>query len=518
VKYEVLTVSVITAFGCLLLAFIVLILKKKEKTPEIRTLGLLFGANAFYCLGYALELLTVSVGDKLLFNHIQYIGLPFIGPIWLLMCLQFCNKWRRTSWKYMLLLFLVPVITMALNFTHAENGLFYSSYRIIYTNGISAMVFTKGIWYYVEIINRSLLLATSAWLYAREMSGIKGMRKKQARYLLILSIIGLVLTAWSMMTPTTAFIDISCILLSIPFALISVTIFKHELFNLVPQAYSMLFDVLDQPILILSDKKTVIKANPEAKRVFARSLGGNRQPKLEDLFDGEERLDETGKLLYLYTPKNYLQYFSIKMIELDSLQNKNGDGYLAVLTDTTSHVEKIRSLKTLADGDPLTGLYNRRHFFAVSGEMLITAALSHKPVSLLIFDIDHFKNINDTFGHQAGDSVLRSISDSISHQLRSNDILARFGGDEFVLMLGTANISEAETVAQRICTTVRETKYTFEGTRIPITLSVGIGEGRASEFRNIDELMSLADKALYDAKTTGRNKVCINTQCPPERH
>ena len=512
-KVEVLCVSILLIFGSLLLTFIVLILRRKIKTPELRTLGFLFGANAFYCFGYALEMLVNSVGDKLFFNHAQYLGLPFIAPIWLVMCLQFCRRWGKSSWKHVLPLFLMAAVTLFLNFTHPLNGLYYASFRIAQAGDMSALVFTKGLWYYVESLARIAALAASLWLYAKELKRSDGLRKKQTAFLLLLSIIGLMLSASAMLMATTAVIDIVCILLSIPFVLISVMLYKHELFNLIPQAYSRLFDVLDQPILILSESWMVVKANPEAQRVFADSLKGKKPPLLPELFDGEEASDEPDSCLYRQIHNGRPRYFSVKLISLNTKKTGSGKGYLAVMADTTAQVEKIRSLRTLANGDPLTGLYNRRHFFAVSNEKLAEAKTLGYPVSLLIFDIDHFKDINDGCGHQAGDSVLRSVSGSISCQLRSGDVLARFGGDEFVLMLAAANTEDAEAVAQRICATVRSTEYLYDGRRIFVSISVGIGGGASSRFRDIDELMLLADRALYDAKSTGRDKVCVNALC-----
>jgi diguanylate cyclase (GGDEF)-like protein len=512
-KMEILYVSILLIFGSLLLMFIFLILRRKIKTPELKIMGLLFAANAFYCFGYAFEMLANTMGDKLFFNHVQYLGLPFIAPLWLLMCLQFCRRWHKSSWKFVLPLLLVAVVTLVLNFTHTLNGLYYTSFMITQAGDISALVFTKGVWYYIETSARMTALSASLYLYAKELKRSDGLRKKQAAFLLLLSIIGLMLSASSVLASTTAVIDVACVLLSVPFVLILVTIYKHELFYLIPQAYSRLFDVLDQPILILSESWAVVKANPEAQRVFADSFKNKKPPLLPELFDGQEESDEPDRCLYRQARNGHLRYFSVKLISLDTKSTESGKGYLAVMADTTVQVEKIRSLRTLANGDPLTGLYNRRHFFATSNDKLSEAKTLGYPVSLLIFDIDHFKDINDACGHQAGDSVLRSVAGSISYQLRSGDVLARFGGDEFVLMLTAANTEDAESVAQRICAIVRNTEYLYDGRRIPVSISVGIGGGASSRFRDIDELMLLADKALYDAKSTGRDKVCVNAQC-----
>ena len=518
-KLDVLFVSILIVFGSSILALIGLVLRKKvKKTPEIRVLGFLMWVNVLYIIGYALELSASSLELKLIFNHVQYFGLPFIAPLWLMLCQGFRSKQKRTNRIVTILLFLLPVTTLVMNLTHTSNGLYYSSYDVVSWGGFDVVVFTKGLWYYAENFYKTGLLAVSVGLYANTFVRSSGIRKKQAAYLLMLSVIGFLLSVSSVISPTTVTIDFICILLSISMILIAVSLYKYELFGLMPLAYSRLFDVLDQPILILSEHGTVVRANAEAVRVFA-DIDAKRQTMLSELFDSDgdaPSAAEAGTRGCKKTMNGQTRYYAVNMISLDPESPDNTRGYLAVLTDTTSHVEQVRSLENLAAGDPLTGLYNRRHFFATSGQIFDTAKASGLPVSLVVFDIDNFKAINDGFGHQAGDYVLRSVSEAISHQLRSNDMLARFGGDEFILMLGSADTDTALSVADRICSAVRNGEYMFDGKRIELTLSAGIGGGCTTLFKDMDELMALADNALYDAKSSGRNRVCVSKQCEKE--
>lgn len=515
-KLDVLFVSILIMIGSLILVLIGLILRKKPKTSEIGVLGFLLGVNALYIIGYALELAASSPELKLIFNHVQYIGLPFIAPLWLIMCRQFCRKQSGPLKKTTVILFLLPVVTLVLNLTHTVNGLYYSDYRMVSWGGFDAVVFTKGLWYFVETGYKTALLAVTVWLYARALSQSSGVRKKQSATLLALSIIGVLLSAASVFSATTATIDFFCILLSSSFVLIAVILFKYELFGLIPLAYSRLFDVLDQPVLILSETRTVVRANAEAAKVFALNTDVKRQPRLDELFESnaeEGNSDDDDTRYFRKSVDGQPRYFAVNLISLDPESSVNIKGFLAVLTDMTSHIEQIKTLESLAAGDPLTGLYNRRHFFTASEKILSEAKASGHSVSLVVFDIDHFKNINDAYGHQAGDYVLRTVSEAIGHQLRKNDVLARFGGDEFVLMLGSADSAMALTVANRICSAVRDREYTFDGRPISLTLSAGIGGGDAAIFSDLDELLSLADSALYDAKSIGRNRVCVSKQC-----
>lgn len=171
---------------------------------------------------------------------------------------------------------------------------------------------------------------------------------------------------------------------------------------------------------------------------------------------------------------------------------------------------ELQKMRTQAAADGLTGLYNKKHFLA-SLDHQAAGASSGSPLSLAMIDIDHFKNINDTFGHQAGDQLLKDIARLISQQVRETDLLCRYGGEEFsVIMPGTPKTRALE-VANRIRTVVEGTAfYTPEKARLNITVSCGVAccpedTGTASD------LILFSDTALYAAKRTGRNKVVAYT-------
>ncbi len=158
--------------------------------------------------------------------------------------------------------------------------------------------------------------------------------------------------------------------------------------------------------------------------------------------------------------------------------------------------------------DPLTGCFNR-HFF----DERLTAELSYAkrhgaPLAVLFVDADHFKQVNDTHGHAAGDEVLRRLSDLLRESVRSEDILARFGGEEFVILVRGTLDAGVRVVAERVRAGVEALKIEFEGQHIPMTVSVGIASmGPGKPVGSASDLLALADGALYRAKEAGRNRV-----------
>lgn len=162
----------------------------------------------------------------------------------------------------------------------------------------------------------------------------------------------------------------------------------------------------------------------------------------------------------------------------------------------------------LARTDTLTGINNRRYFFEVAVHEFNAAVRYGHPLTAIMFDIDHFKELNDTYGHQAGDDMLRNLAQLTRQQLRSADILARYGGEEFIILLPYTNAKQACLVAERIREQVVAFKLTVGADEIGITLSLGVAEFDP-QTDNLDKLIQRADQAMYEAKNSGRNRVFV---------
>ena len=161
----------------------------------------------------------------------------------------------------------------------------------------------------------------------------------------------------------------------------------------------------------------------------------------------------------------------------------------------------------LAITDPLTGVYNRRYLDAHLKSVVARAIASDKSACVLLFDIDHFKGINDTYGHAAGDDVLRDFSNRLRRGVRGIDLVARYGGEEFVLVMPDTDAAFAGSVAERLRRDVEVTPFAASsGERFPVTVSIGVAEWQGSA-DTAEALLKRADQALYAAKRAGRNRV-----------
>ncbi len=160
--------------------------------------------------------------------------------------------------------------------------------------------------------------------------------------------------------------------------------------------------------------------------------------------------------------------------------------------------------------DGLTKVFNKKYFTDYLEKEFAFAARHGSPLALIFLDIDHFKKINDTHGHPAGDFVLSELSQLMAGLLRTEDVLARFGGEEFTILCRGSDQSGALIVAERLRSTVEQRKFTFGGTDIPVTISLGVAAVPDSGVDDHAGFLAAADKALYEAKRTGRNRVCVH--------
>ena len=176
---------------------------------------------------------------------------------------------------------------------------------------------------------------------------------------------------------------------------------------------------------------------------------------------------------------------------------------------TLKHFQRFSSIKNIAIYDTLTGLYNRRYFEDRLGMDAQKSFYGGTPLSLVMVDIDHFKKVNDTFGHTEGDQVLCKISSLLKSSVRKKDTVARYGGEEFILILPEAGLEASFVIAERIRRLIENTLFEVGQAQVNLTVSMGISNFPSHRAKSKEELIKMADQALYDAKRGGRNKVCI---------
>jgi diguanylate cyclase (GGDEF)-like protein/PAS domain S-box-containing protein len=225
---------------------------------------------------------------------------------------------------------------------------------------------------------------------------------------------------------------------------------------------------------------------------------------------------------------------SVRNFEVELLQ-KDGEQIDALVTATLRHdengrvigfqgsvrditarkqaeAERLRAakLEQIAITDPLTKVYNRRFFYEVAEKEIERAKRSRSPISIIIFDIDHFKNVNDTYGHLTGDQVLINIANLCQRNIRTMDLFARFGGEEFVILMPDTDRVSAQETAERLRELIANTPMAIAGTiEVFIAISLGIANWDHNHPIEINTFLERADQALYQSKRSGRNRVIV---------
>jgi diguanylate cyclase (GGDEF)-like protein len=239
------------------------------------------------------------------------------------------------------------------------------------------------------------------------------------------------------------------------------------------------------------------------------------EPEIEALF-GAERFDPDAPVtrailaVPLRAGEHMVGAFTVQALRPDAYDSEDLDA-LEMLAATAAiaiqNAQLFAKVQELATTDPLTGVFNRRHFFELARRELERAARYHHPLSLLMLDADFFKQINDTYGHIAGDQVLQAIAARCRETVREVDVVARYGGEEFLVLLPETNPSAAMQVAERLRERVEREPMLTEAGPVQASISVGVACYEPTAPRSIEQLLDLVDKALYVAKRAGRNQI-----------
>ena len=208
---------------------------------------------------------------------------------------------------------------------------------------------------------------------------------------------------------------------------------------------------------------------------------------------------------------NFFKKASIENINLseDSVHFEEFKELTHLANDMVLARENIQNeLREQAYRDPLTQSYNRRYFYDMSNKLMQLAKRDKADLSVVMIDIDKFKNINDTYGHQIGDKVIILLANKLKELVRNSDIVSRFGGEEFAVIFPQTNLQKVKILSEKIRKLIESESIYINNLEIKFTVSIGCSSFEESKNKTIDNLLDEADKALYKAKNNGRNQVC----------
>ena len=505
--------SLYLVFAVTLAQFFAAYFFSKGRTTYRRTFSAMALCISVYLFGYLMIVNTDNLQEMMFWNQVQYLGLPFISVLWMMVALLYTKTIYSLKIKMVLLLFAVPSITFFMRLTNSWHHLFYKKWEVRQFFGYQSLFMERGFWYYVNISYTVLCLLFTVIIYfkgyLRNKSGYTKSHFFVFLFASLLPFIGILLVLFSFDKWS---IDYSAIIMPFSMLIISYGILKYDFLEIRTLARETIFENNFAGMVVLGPGKRIIDYNKAAEKFFeAINISLNnypiehilaREPKLLEIFESESSRD------FSLVMDGEERFFEIDVVPLGDSHDGN-TRMLKSIRDVTEERKIQEKLKYLATTDSLSGLYNRAEFLRLAKKEFACAKRNNEELSLLIMDLDNFKNINDTFGHAAGDKMIREIGKIILASFRKTDIAGRIGGEEFAVVLKNVSLEEAKKIADKFRETVAEKKVIYGEQEINLTVSIGVTaiRGGANDINDIEDILKMADNALYKAKAKGRNCV-----------
>jgi diguanylate cyclase (GGDEF)-like protein len=473
----------------------------RRKVKHLRFFTLLILVSCIYALSFLLQQLSFDFSALLQGTRVQYLGAAFVSPMLLFFIMDFCGV-RQRNWLTVSSL-IIPIVTIILVFTYPFNGIYFGESSFT-TDPIPRMVFSGSVFRIVYFIYSYSVMLAAFVICLVYRSKRDALFKKHSIYILIAMLIpmlGNLLTAFLKLFP----IDLTSIFASIMGTIIAYTLLFSGIFQVAPLAREEIVENMQDGFILIDPSGGFLDANLTAKRLF---------PNLEYATTGLPMAD-MGTILW-NSDGQLTQEFSVETesgakhyrVSAENVMHEGRSICICVtIYDNTSVRKLMDEITQMAEHDGLTNLLNRRSFCRDAEKKCDEILRYGGKAFLMMLDIDFFKKVNDTYGHLAGDEVLRSVSRTLLQRFRKTDTVGRYGGEEFCVFLLLPSREKAAEMAEECRRQVENLSIPFEDKTIRVTVSIGIAEFLPGRDQTLTALISRADAALYEAKSRGRNRV-----------
>jgi diguanylate cyclase (GGDEF)-like protein/PAS domain S-box-containing protein len=518
-------------------AIAALLLRRPHKSG-IRSMAFMLLGLSTWSFCYAMITISASLGEKLFWLKLENIGINSVPVLWFFFALKYTRLDKWLTGKPMQFLFwIIPSVSLLFIFSENWLHLYYPATRIATESG-GPLIITRGPMYWAALAQTyPLTLAGMAVLVWRFIQS-RLIYGRQMPYLLGAVLIPFVFNVVYQSNPGiiplfSVPVDLTPLFFNITAILLAASIFGLHLFDLIPIARDTVMEHIPEMVFVLDAHDRVMDANVMAQKWLGTSINEIMGRESIDVFRERSQLlkcfffteHSREEVQFPGSPPRTLEvvvtpiYNRLNILEgrvivaYDITDRKSLENKLKRLNETLQEQldenERLRlRLQEQAIRDPLTGVFNRRFFSEALDMETARASRENKPYSIIIMDVDHFKQFNDTYGHKCGDLVLQSLANFLNANTRRGDIVCRYGGEEFVILMPDAASTSARERAELLRKIFEELTVEYGGTQLRGTFSVGIAS--FPEHANSGEvILNLADQALYQAKAQGRNRVSV---------
>jgi diguanylate cyclase (GGDEF)-like protein len=469
-------------------------------------------AVAVNAVGYMYEVNSANLEAAIIACKVTYLGSPFVGPLYLMFALDYINKPFKKRWLKALIFVPAAAFSLAV-FTYPDARLYYSDLVYSTAGWQPHLVVTPGPLYYPCFIYEFTLAIAGAVILIRGF-----MRAGTRRHALIFPAtvvlpIGAQIINFAKILPGQ--LDIVPTALTVTVAILSWHLARYRRDEWQSLGREHVVQNMNVAFILIDTERRILDSNNKAKQYFpelADARPGARLGSLPgfpaDAFTGPGDLDFelklNGERLFLHMSSTELKFSGSTI------------GSCLLMYDDTKNHMVLAELNHLARHDELTGLNNRSAFFRDATRLYdLCRRQRGYPGSALMMDIDHFKSVNDTYGHAAGDDVLREIGGMLGRRVRRTDICGRYGGEELCVWLPSTNTEGAIKVAEDVRVAVKNMEFTASKGNFKVTISIGIASADSADAISFDDVVKRADEALYRSKRAGRDRVSVYG-APPE--
>lgn len=462
-----------------------------------------------YILGYTLELNSTVPSQILFWNQFEYFGIPFVSALWLTISLKYTGYFGRFRNALPPAIYGVPVLTMVLRLTNMHHHLYFSSVSYVPALGGLILVKQMGPWMYVQAFHSALMILLSMVLFLNDCA--KSPKKQMGKIILIVAasfvaVFGLFLSG---LNPLGIQIDYMALCLPVTCIAVIMAISRYDLLEIKSIARVKVFEASKDAILLLNRQNRVLDYNDSAKRLFTQAnipLDDETFPPLPshayDFLDSLKYGELSVAKLCIHGKDHYFNISTEPIFSCTVLL-----GWIKTIHDITELCQLNEELSQQAMTDELSVLSNRRAFMMRGKEFLLEAEKHGTSLHLLMLDLDHFKNVNDEYGHPAGDLVILEFSKILKGHFGSNTLIARLGGEEFAVLLLGLRDEEALIKIRKFIEAARGHIYEYLGKQFHVTASIGVTKGQPGQ--TLESMMRRVDKALYQSKDQGRNLITV---------
>jgi len=486
--------------------------RRQPTVPGAPALLGLAGCVALWSLGQLLGTLSTDLSFKILASKLQYPGVSLLAVSWFAFALTYARRPPRLGWPSLIALSLLPLITIVLAWSNELHHAVWTGMTLEPSPGFVGLSIDYGPWFPIHVGYAYLLITAGTTLLIYELAASPRHRRALGAVILapaVVAVMNLIHLAGANPLP---FIDPTPLGFAFGAVLLAHGVLHSGLLDLSPVLHRQVLEQLDDGLIVLDAEGRIIDINASALTMLLPEDGAEAA-----LGVPIDTLLPNQALSRLATAPDRLLEIDVDLrtyeVRATRLEAHSGSGCATVLAfrDITRRLEAETELKRaklemerLAYTDALTGLHNRRSFMSRLQEECERVRRFDQQLSVVLLDLDRFKQVNDTWGHEAGDAVLRHVAEEISGCSRSCDVPGRLGGEEFALLLPGTGTDGALRVAERLRSAV--SRHRPNSGAEPVTASVGVATIDPGD-PDWQALLRSADAALYKAKRAGRNTV-----------